>query len=169
MKMLSLEASFHIDFSLSENNILNQALQDIRYKYNNFTYNIKYILIETKFTNRLLRKKDEYLHRNLRKELENNPNVRIVETDLEYDPKIRNVPIIKDNEFYKSIMKNFNGYVSFKYDGPLEQIKNCIDYLRTLNYCYLCNVENIYQINLYSLKDLNINFLYIKVFTGDVI
>lgn len=167
--MLSLEASFHIDFSFPDNEILNQALQEIRHKYNNFTYNIKYILIETKFTDRLLKKKDEYIYRNLRKELENNPEIRIVETDLEYDPKVKNVPIVKDIDFYKLIMKNFNGYVAFKYSGPLEQIKSCIDYLRNFNYCYLCTIENIYQINLYSLKDLNINFVYVKVFTGDVI
>jgi hypothetical protein len=169
--MLNLEASFKIE-SLSDISDIDTLFQEIATLYRTFVYDLKYIFIETGFTHRLLKKKSEYVYENLRKTLEDNPNVVIVETDLTYDPKVKNVPIIKDVEFYKKLMKFFDGYVAFKYNGPLQQTKQCIDYLSLLNYCDFCSYTMIYQIDLYSVmdkssdKDESINFIYVKVLTA---
>jgi hypothetical protein len=162
--MLELEVSYRIEFPRYENEIFDQIIHN----HLSFTYDIKYILIETMFTHRLLKKKNEYVYKNLRKELENNQEVVIVETDLDQDPKIQNVPIIKDTEFYKTLMKNFNGYVAFKYHGPVNQIKQCIEYLNSLRYCDFCSFNMVYQIDLYKLnKDgESLNFIYVKVLTA---
>lgn len=175
--MLHLEASFKIEGSLSEPLDIDRLCQEINSLYRSFVYDIKYILIETMFTHRLLKKKSEYMYENLRKKLEDDSDVVFVETDLSLDPKLKNVPIIKDVEFYKSIMKFFDGYVGFKYHGPLQQIKQCIEYLNSLRYCDFCSCNMIYEINLYrlnstmdssmkELEDKPVNFLYVKVLTA---
>jgi hypothetical protein len=183
--MIKLKAKFNIEFTEpgNENTFFEDVFREIIHKYSSFTFDIKYILIETMFTHRLLKKKHEYLYENLRKKLEDNQEIVIVETDLNHDPKIKNVPIIKDIEFYKALMKNFNGYVCFKYQGPINQIKQCIEYLNSLKYCDFCTFNMIYEINLYTidpstlnihtmdsskkeLEDKPVNFLYVKVLTA---
>lgn len=169
--MLKLEAKFNIDpkgfTSGYENFFIDSIFDKIIHEYLSFTYNIKYILIETMYTHRLLKRKNQYTYENLRKKLENDPEVVIVETDLNKDPKIQNVPIIKDNEFYKLLMKYFNGYVAFKYHGPIHQIKQCIEYLNSLRYCDFCSYNMIYEISLYKteLHGVPLNFIYVKVLT----
>lgn len=173
--MLTLEASFKIE-SISDVSDIDKVFQEITTLYSPFVYDLKYIFIETGFTHRLLKKKSEYVYENLRKKLEDDPNVIIVETDLTCDPKLKNVPIIKDVEFYKKLMKFFDGYVAFKYHGPLQQTKQCIDYLYSLRYCDFCSYTMIYQIDLYRVntpamdkssdKDESINFIYVKVLTA---
>jgi hypothetical protein len=144
----------------NKNNDLDSQLEKIRTKYRNFVFNLRYILIETKYTHRLLKNKPY----NIRKTIEKDPRVVIVETDLCLDPEIEYVPVIKNAVLYQSLMKEFDGYVAFHYSGPLEEIKNLTLFLRELNYCSLCSPENIYQIELYE-TDENVNFLYVKVYT----
>lgn len=174
--MLKLEAKFNIDLPINheecshekENEFFNTIFNKIIHEYLSFTYDIKYILIETMYTHRLLKRKNQYVYENLRKKLENDPEVVIVETDLNQDPKIQNVPIIKDNEFYKLLMKYFNGYVAFKYQGPITQIKQCIEYLNSLGYCDFCSYSMIYEISLYKteLHGSPLNFIYVKLLTA---
>lgn len=153
-----------ISYFIVEDSDIDNILQEIRYNHRSFIYDIKYILIETKFTNRLLKHKNQYIFENLRKKLEEDDKVIIVETDLILDPKIKNVPIIKDDKLYKNLIKNFDGYVAFKYEGPLEQIKEYIEYLKNLGYCDFCSYDMIYQIDLYKIEE-HINFLYVKILT----
>jgi hypothetical protein len=146
-------------FYIKDNN-LDSQLEKIRNDYKNFVLDLRYILIETKYTHRLLKNKPY----NVRKILERDPRVVITETDLYWDPEIEYVPIIKKTALYQSLMKDFDGYVAFHYSGPLEEIKSLILFLRTLDYCTLCSPENIYQIQLYEAGE-NVNFLYVKVYT----
>jgi hypothetical protein len=134
-------------------------LEKLRTQYRNFLFNLRYILIETKYTHRLLKNKPY----SIRKILEKDPRVILVETDLYWDPEIEYVPVIKNASLYQTLMKDFDGYVAFHYSGPLEEIKSLIMFLRELNYCSLCSPENIYQIELYELE--KIGFLLVKVHT----
>jgi hypothetical protein len=156
--------STHIDtFSINEKHTLENQLENIRNKYRNFLFDLRYILIETGYTHRLLKNKPY----NVRKLLENDPRVIITETDLYWDPEIKYVPIIKNASLYQTLMKDFDGYVAFHYSGPLEEMNCFISYLREFGYCNLCSPENIYEIRIYEVetKEKKENFLFVRLHT----